>query len=95
MTWEKARKQALERDEGVCRRCLRPAEHVHHRVLKGMGGTSDPEIAFGLANLVSLCSECHADIHAHPQKSYEEGWIVHSWQDPALIDYKNPEVPLF
>jgi 5-methylcytosine-specific restriction endonuclease McrA len=91
VNWEKARKAALERDEGACQKCLRPAEHVHHRVLKGMGGTSDPEINFGLSNLVSLCASCHQDVHANPAKSYEEGWIVHSWQNPEDVEWESPD----
>ncbi len=50
-----------------------------------MGGTSDPEINYGLANLVSLCRDCHSWIHLHPAESYESGWLVHSWDDPAEI----------
>lgn len=85
MNWDTARKQALARDEYTCRRCLRPAADVHHRRVKGMGGTSDAEISFGLANLISACRECHEHIHAHPAESYELGWLVHSWEDPEDI----------
>lgn len=83
--WETARKAALARDEERCRRCLRSATDVHHRKPKGIGGTSDEERAFGLANLVSLCRECHNRVHANPEESYREGWLVHSWQDPGDI----------
>jgi hypothetical protein len=50
-----------------------------------MGGTSDEEINFGLANLVSLCVSCHRHVHAHPTASYASGFLVHSWDDPELI----------
>lgn len=53
-----------------------------------MGGTSDPEVSYGLANLVSLCRTCHAWVHAHPAKSYEQGWLVHSWNDPEDVPVK-------
>ena len=88
MNWEKARKAALERDEYLCQRCLKPAEHVHHRQLKQMGKTYDEELLYGLANLVSLCSKCHREVHAEPARSYEQGWIVHSYDDPAAIEWK-------
>lgn len=60
-----------------------------------MGGTSDAERNYGLANLVSLCRTCHNHVHANPAESYEEGWLVHSWSDPADVPLKNPGVPLF
>lgn len=85
MEWAKVRKEALARDDYHCRRCLKPATDVHHRKLKGMGGTSNRDVAFGLPNLVSLCRECHTYIHAHPQYGYESGFLVHSWDDPAEI----------
>ena len=88
MNWEKARRAALERDEYLCQKCLRPATQVHHRRPKKSGGTSDPEINFGLANLISLCLEDHAWIHAHPKISYEEGWLIHSWQRPEDVELK-------
>lgn len=50
-----------------------------------MGGTSDPQVAFGVSNLVSLCRTCHDWVHAHPQEAYEGGFLVHSWEDPAEI----------
>jgi len=50
-----------------------------------MGGTGDEEVAFGLANLVSLCRECHSHVHANPAESYELGWLVHSWDEPAEL----------
>lgn len=55
-----------------------------------MGGTSDPERASGLAGLILLCRECHSWVHANPQISYEEGWLVHSWDDVTELPLKDP-----
>jgi hypothetical protein len=88
--WKAAKQACFTRDEGMCRRCSCPAADCHHRKPKGMGGTSDTERAFGLAGLISVCRECHSWIHAHPEISYEEGWLVHSWQDPADVPLKDP-----
>lgn len=85
MNWETARKQALARDGERCRRCAKPATDVHHRKAKGMGGTCNTDTLYGLANLVSLCRDCHSWVHAHPWASYEAGWLVHSRDDPAGI----------
>jgi 5-methylcytosine-specific restriction endonuclease McrA len=83
--WAAVRKAVLLRDEGRCRRCLREAAEVHHRRLKQRGGTKDEETLYGLSNLVSVCRRCHNEIHAEPALSYEQGWLVHSWQDPEDV----------
>lgn len=95
LNWKTAREACFTRDEGMCRRCSRPATDCHHRKVKGMGGTSDNERNFGLANLISLCRDCHNHVHANPAESYEKGWLVHSWDDPADVPLKDPGVPLF
>lgn len=61
---------------------------------KGMGGSSDPERWYGLANLVCLCRRCHGHVHAHPRESYDQGWIVHSWDDPGQVPV-GEATPLF
>ena len=95
MNWEKAKKACFERDEGKCRRCGREAQDCHHLKAKKMGGSGDEELKYGLANLVSLCRECHSWIHLHVAESRKQGWIVPSWQDLEAVPLKNPEVPLF
>ncbi len=83
--WEKTRRLVFARDGEKCLRCLGEAADVHHRRPKGMGGTGNKYIAYGMANLVSLCRECHTYIHAHPEAAYKTGYLVHSWDDPACI----------
>ena len=56
--WQRARKQALERDCGLCQPCRQAgrvtvAQAVDHIVPKSQGGTDD------LRNLQSICDECH------------------------------------
>jgi hypothetical protein len=53
-----------------------------------MGGTSDEDREYGLANIACLCRECHAHVHAHPAESYESGFLVHSWDDPEGVPLK-------
>ena len=83
--WEHIRKTVLSRDGNMCLRCLEPAAHVHHRRPKGMGGTSDEVIKYGLANLVSVCFSCHELIHRRPALAYETGFLVHAWDNPEAI----------
>ena len=83
--WEEAKKLAVARDGGKCLYCLGEADDVHHRSPKKMGGTKDEYIAFGLANLVSLCRSHHDWVHSNPAQAYKLGFLVHSWEDPAEV----------
>lgn len=48
-----------ERDGNTCRWCGEPhAVEIHHIVYRSRGGTHDT------SNLVSLCADCHRDVHA-------------------------------
>lgn len=60
--WKRIRDRYASRHP-FCEECqrkglLRPVEEVHHKVPLSQGGTHDE------SNLVSLCKECHARIHA-------------------------------
>lgn len=54
---------------------------VHHKKLRGMGGTSDPTI-HDLSNLAVLCGGVtgrdghHGEVHDHPQRAYECGLLL-------------------
>lgn len=64
--WRKKRKQALRRDEYICRRCknefglITIAEEVHHIVPTKV----DWDKRLKLANLMSLCKPCHQQIES-------------------------------
>lgn len=80
--WVAAKRLVNERDGGLCVRCGSEATDIHHRTPRGMGGSSDPETNYSPANLVSLCRSCHDYVHAHPAESYDDGFLVRSWDDP-------------
>lgn len=57
--WDKARKQAMQRDMWLCQPCKRqgratPATECDHITPKSQGGTDK------LHNLQAICHECHA-----------------------------------
>lgn len=64
-----------------CGKPLREPVAVHHRKLRKHGGQDD------LTNLIALCSPCHniapGSVHQNPKISYENGWLVPSWGNPA------------
>ena len=53
------RKAVEQARQSFCELCGRPGPvHVHHIKSRGAGGGDVPE------NLISLCPECHAEVHA-------------------------------
>lgn len=58
--WLKFRKRILERDKHTCKRCGRPAVHVHHKKKR----STHPELVFVARNCISLCDTCHRAEHA-------------------------------
>lgn len=63
--------------------CTGKAIHTHHRQLR-RHGDERPE------NLSRLCAQCHQWVHDHPAYSYELGFLVHSYDDPAEVSVRVP-----
>lgn len=55
--WRALRQQVLDRAGGRCERCGGIADDAHHVVARVDGGPDS------LANVVALCSGCHAEEH--------------------------------
>jgi 5-methylcytosine-specific restriction protein A len=66
--WRRVRVLALVRDGRRCQSpgCGRPATDVHHKVTI----TRAPHLRLDLANLVSLCKECHSSITAKRDSTF-------------------------
>lgn len=62
--WRKVREYIFVRDAGLCVRCGRPGDTVHHRTPLSPENIGNPEIALGESNLELLCRDCHAAAHA-------------------------------
>jgi HNH endonuclease len=81
------REAVLLRDGHHCRRCGRsvvdfPAS-VHHRLMRSRGGTDN------LANLLLVCGSgttyCHGDVHHEVTDSTADGFLCHTWENPAEV----------
>lgn len=49
-----------------------------------MGGTKK-ESSRSASNGLFVHAACHAWIESHRADAYENGWLVHSWQESAAI----------
>lgn len=53
----------FRREHGLCVRCGRPGEIVHHKIYLTPENIDDPNITLNEDNLELLCRDCHAMEH--------------------------------
>ena len=61
--WKKTRRYIFLRDMGLCVRCGKPGDIVHHKIHLTPNNIDDPSISLNEDNLETLCRECHAIEH--------------------------------
>lgn len=86
--WREAKAAVKARDGGCVRGgCCTQHVDVHHRTPRGMGGTSNPLIYFGMANLITLCRQCHSEIerNINREEAFRDGYTVPHGTDSASI----------
>lgn len=83
------REAVHDRQRGYCWWCgvpLPEAWALHHRQLRSQGGTDD------VWNFVALHHACHnghrTSVHSQVAQAIERGFIVSSWDDPALVSLR-------
>jgi 5-methylcytosine-specific restriction protein A len=84
----------VERDNWACACCGKPIDlgpySIQHRVARGAGGTSRPEVN-SPANLVVLCGSatspggCHLAAEARAEVMHEAGFWLRSGEDPETV----------
>lgn len=91
MRFEKAKKIAQERCNGICEGCGMPARmglDPHHRMTRGMGGVHGAAavIVNDPRNLLMLCRPDHDRTLSDPLGCVEIGWVVErrAGVDPRL-----------
>ena len=61
--WRETRAYIFKRDFGLCVRCGKPGEIVHHKRYLTPDNIDDPSVSLNEDNLETLCRECHALEH--------------------------------
>lgn len=62
--WEETRKAYYISRFGLCERCGRPGDIVHHKVYLTPANINDTNITLNWDNLELLCQECHNKEHS-------------------------------
>ena len=61
--WRNCRLAFVKSKCGICQRCGRPGDIVHHKVYLTPGNINDASISLNWENLELLCIECHNQEH--------------------------------
>src|ERR1700761_8112362 len=79
--WQKIRARILTTARGRCRCCGGKATEVHHRDYRPrvLAGNDD-------AALVSICADCHRNIHFAPNGKRREDWEEGERMLAALVE---------
>lgn len=92
-TWRKLREEFMHKHP-LCEECLRngkvtPATDVHHIRTPFKGGEVNYALLLDPENLMSLCKDCHGQIHAAQQGHISAEDVIK--QLDALFDENKPD----
>jgi 5-methylcytosine-specific restriction protein A len=75
------------REQGSCARCsVGRADELHHRLPRGMGGSSANPDAHALSRTVWICRDCHRDIESNRTQALAQGWLIARGVDhPSVV----------
>lgn len=71
--WQECRRGYIIHKHGLCERCQRPGEIVHHKILLTESNINDPNITLAWENLELLCQDCHNKEHFEKYNDVREG----------------------
>ena len=63
MGWQKCRDAYIQSVFGLCERCQRPGDILHHKELLTPQNINDPNVTLAWESLQYLCQECHNREH--------------------------------
>lgn len=72
--WRKLRQSYYDSQHGICERCGRPGDIVHHKVHITKDNVNDPFVTMNADNLELLCIDCHNKEHFKVHSQVREGF---------------------
>lgn len=61
--WATVRALKIEMAHGLCERCHKPGDMVHHMVTLTPGNINDPNVTLDVRKMELLCQTCHNQEH--------------------------------
>lgn len=74
--WKLARAIKIASAGGVCEKCGRVGEEVHHKIHLTPNNVTDPNISINQDNLILLCKDCHNKEHGRFTSGNEFGFDI-------------------
>ena len=76
IAWKRTRSAYIKSVGGLCERCyeagvIKHGDTVHHKIHITPENVCDPSITLNFENLILLCRDCHAALHAKNRKRYQ------------------------
>ena len=71
--WQTVREYIYQKQHGICERCGRPGEIVHHKEYLTPETINNPAITLGEDNLELLCQDCHNKEHMRTNTACVDG----------------------
>lgn len=71
--WRKVRELYKKQQLGLCERCYKRGNEVHHKIYLTPENVHDPKIALDFSNLELLCTKCHNEEHKRSGKVTRDG----------------------
>lgn len=87
--WLEAREYIYTKNHGICNRCGRPGDIVHHKIYLTPQIINDPTVTLAEDNLELLCQDCHNKEHMRKDTACAEGFMFDENGD--LIECKRKE----
>jgi 5-methylcytosine-specific restriction protein A len=83
---QRTKEQVTIRSRGYCEYCGQRVAfpQYHHRRARAMGGSKDP-LTGSPANCLFVHPNCHGVIESQREVAYQNGWLVHNWDDPRDV----------
>jgi 5-methylcytosine-specific restriction enzyme A len=72
--WRKLRRSYFNSKHGLCERCERPGNIVHHKIEITQDNVDDPFITLNSQNLELLCHDCHNKHHKQKYSPLRDGF---------------------
>lgn len=85
-TWKDIRQSILIRDAFLCVKCGKPAQDVHHIIWLTPENINDPKISMSADNLISLCGNCHKQIHMQKEQHVLQEITFDEFGYPVALD---------
>ena len=78
--WQDGREGYIKSKFGICERCERPGDIVHHKEYLTPGNINNPDITLNWDNLELLCQDCHnKEHHGSDEGTVREGLMFNEY----------------